>query len=113
VPADYDGDGDNDLGVFRSSTKAWYVRGVFTIVWGLDGDEPVPGDYDGDARADLAVFRPPDGQWILQPSTYTTYGSDGRGNRTSANVRDRSAQLYGYDAAADRLVSAPGSATYA
>ena len=48
APADYNGDGTDDLAVFRPSDGAWRVRNQFTVQWGDPGDVPVPGDYNGD-----------------------------------------------------------------
>ncbi|MBP9664554.1 MAG: SBBP repeat-containing protein [Pyrinomonadaceae bacterium] len=72
VPADYDGDGRYDAGVYRDGM--WYVRrssnGSHLISqFGLAGDKPVPSDYDNDGKADLSVFR--QGNW------YTTQSSNG------------------------------------
>ena len=75
-PGDYDGDGKDDICVFRrtatigADTYFYLIKssdGTFQAVrWGvvgpvLDGtvtDIPIPRDYDGDGRTDMAVFRP-------------------------------------------------------
>lgn len=70
APADYDGDGKQDVTTFR--------RGAFTsfhilqsstgtanyIYFGTPGDLPAPGDYDGDGIADAAVVRNESGKWV-------------------------------------------------
>ena len=64
---DFDGDGRNDIGVYRDGM--WFIRrsfdgGVTATGWGgLPQDIPVPGDYDGDGRTDVAVYR--DGIWFI------------------------------------------------
>ncbi|MBN1304120.1 MAG: S8 family serine peptidase, partial [Anaerolineales bacterium] len=45
-PADFDGDGDTDISVFRPSNGYWYAYGQTATWWGLSTDRPVPGDYD-------------------------------------------------------------------
>ena len=53
---DFDGDGRNDIGVYRDGT--WFIirssdGGVTaTAFGGLPQDIPVPGDYDGDGKTD-------------------------------------------------------------
>jgi len=77
VPGDYDGDGKNDLAVYRPSTGAWFFlksttgyTGGVGFTWGVATDTPVPGDYDGDGKTDIAVYRPSTGAWfILKSST--------------------------------------------
>jgi photosystem II stability/assembly factor-like uncharacterized protein len=59
--ADFDGDGQTDVSVFRPSNGAWYLlrstEGFTGIAFGQNGDRPVPGDYDGDGKTDVAVYR--------------------------------------------------------
>src|SRR5690606_4183830 len=53
VVADYDGDGADDLAVWRPLDGQWLIRpsGGGTapeMTLGAEGDVPVPGDFDGD-----------------------------------------------------------------
>lgn len=77
VPADFDGDGLDDLAVWRSTTGEWDIlnssrdnnRAAATILrFGVAGDVPVQADYDGDSKADLAVFRPSENRWYILSS---------------------------------------------
>ncbi len=59
VCGDFDGDGKNDVAVFRSSTGDWIIQRwsdatTQTIPFGANGDEPIPADYDGDGRTQAA-----------------------------------------------------------
>jgi CSLREA domain-containing protein len=68
---DFDGDGRNDIGVYRDGS--WFIirsfdgGGTVTEWGGLPQDIPVPGDYDGDGRTDVAVYR--DGTWFILRSS--------------------------------------------
>jgi len=69
VPADWSGDGYDDLGVYANGV--WAIDrngdGVFDagseqFTWGMAGWTPAPGDWNGDGVMDLGAFSP-DGIW--------------------------------------------------
>ncbi|MBN1303432.1 MAG: S8 family serine peptidase, partial [Anaerolineales bacterium] len=65
-PADFDGDGDTDISVYRPSNGYWYAYGQTAVWWGASSDRPVPGDYDADGTTDKAFFRPSNGYWYVR-----------------------------------------------
>ena len=75
--ADFNGDGTNDIGIFRPSTGLWAIRGGARVYFGGTGDEPVPGDYDGDGTVDIAIFRPSTGLWAVNGGLRTYFGGSG------------------------------------
>jgi hypothetical protein len=92
-PADYDGDGKEDIAVWRPDSGIWYVLptgspGTYTSTqWGLATDIPVAADYDGDGRTDIAVWRPGMGVWYIMPSSKPgTYDSTQWGVSTDIPV---------------------------
>jgi CSLREA domain-containing protein len=72
---DFDGDGKNDLSVFRPNADEthipkWYILNsadgsYMDQQFGLETDLPVAGDYDGDGKKEIAVFRPSNGTWYI------------------------------------------------
>jgi hypothetical protein len=73
-PADFDGDGESDLAVWRPATGVWHVNrslnqeySAYRFGGAEFGDVVVPGNYDGDKRTDYGVFR--NGVWYLQNSS--------------------------------------------
>jgi hypothetical protein len=75
--ADFDGDGDTDVSVYRPSNGRWYIQGQGNFKWGYAGDLPVPGDYDGDGTTDIAIFRPSNGKWYVMGSAPASWGATG------------------------------------
>ena len=67
APGDYDGDGRDDLALYRAgaavgNNSAFLIlrssdNTALLSTWGLNGDAPVARDYDGDGKTDVAVFR--------------------------------------------------------
>ena len=76
-PADFDGDGDTNISVYRPSNGNWYDMDTGMTSWGLAGDLPVPSDYDGDGTVDVAVYRPSNGKWYVFGHTPTKWGASG------------------------------------
>lgn len=74
VAADFDGDGHDDIAVFRPSSGLWAVRGVTRFYFGSGGDVPVPGNYTGSAAAEAAVFRTRNGLWAVRGMTRVYFG---------------------------------------
>lgn len=96
VPEDFDGDGKDDITVWRSgpaTEAAFYILNSATNTarveaFGQTGDDPtVVGDYGGDNKADLAVYRPgavagQQSTWFYRTTpggavTYVPWGQNG------------------------------------
>ena len=69
VVADYDGDGKDDIAIYRPSVSEWWIlnsaSGAFAVQFGQTGDRTVQGDYTGDGKADIAFWRESNGFWYI------------------------------------------------
>ena len=72
---DYDGDGRDDIALFRANSGLWAVRGVTRVYFGGLSDIPVSGDYNGDGKTDLGIFRAYSGLWAVRGMTRVYFGS--------------------------------------
>ncbi len=72
--ADFNGDGTNDISVFRPDTGLWAIRGSTRVYFGGSNDDPMPGDYNGDGIVDIGIFRPGSGLWAVRGVTRAYFG---------------------------------------
>ena len=77
VSGDWDGDGDDEFGVFRftASGARYYLRtdsGNKMIAWGSTADAPAVGDYDGDDVAQVGVRTSGTDTWRLRSKSGAT-----------------------------------------
>jgi hypothetical protein len=63
LAVDFNGDGKDDIAVFRENTGLWAVRGLTRLYFGSKLDIPIPGNYFGGSAAEIGVFRPSTGLW--------------------------------------------------
>ena len=115
VPADYDGDGIDDIAIWRQSTQQWIIRystsnTIVRITLGTaPTDIPVVGDYDGDGIADFAVRSPNTGMWHIRNSSDATMYSFYFGS----NSDDIPVQAdYDGDGKTDIAIRRPETATF-
>jgi len=82
VPADYDGDGTLDAGIWKPETGVWFIQQssnnkMIVFKWRAKSNDskrshqgiPVPADFDGDTRADIAVWHSGSGVWHILHSS--------------------------------------------
>lgn len=80
---DVDGDGRDEIVVWRSGQGLWFAINPVTFTWttnGLQfggdkaGDTPLLGDFNGDKKQDFAIWRPVEGTWHFATATGTYLG---------------------------------------
>jgi hypothetical protein len=110
APGDYDGDGEQDLGLYRESTGAWLVKtsssgfaSTMSFNWGGPGYKAEPGDYDGDGKVDPTVYNTATGVWSILLSS-SGYASAINVNWGGAGYTPVPGQDFDGDAIADVVV---------
>jgi beta-lactamase superfamily II metal-dependent hydrolase len=71
---DYDGDGADDIGIFRPSAGLWSIKDITRLNFGNSTDQPGPGDYTGDGTAEIAIYRSSTGLWSISGLTRAYFG---------------------------------------
>ena len=72
--ADFDGDSQDDIAIFRPSSGLWAVRDITRVYFGGSSDDPAAGDYNGDGIADIGIFRGSSGLWAIRDVTRVYFG---------------------------------------
>jgi hypothetical protein len=88
VIGDWNGDGKDDIGIFRQSNGLWSLDSNGNsawdvsdkgLSWGLPGDIPVIGDWNGDGKDDIGIFRPSNGIWSLDSNGNSAWDVSDKG----------------------------------
>lgn len=75
--ADFNGDGYDDIAIFRPSNGLWAIRDQGRYYFGRDGDIPVPGKWTQDTHDEICVFRPSSSLWATRSGARAYYGTVG------------------------------------
>jgi hypothetical protein len=97
--ADFDGDGREDIAVFRPDNGLWAVRGITRFFFGRDGDLPQPDYYSGGNGIQAAIFRASSGLWAVRGLTRVYFGRNGDIPRPGDYSGGGSAEIAVYRAA--------------
>ncbi|MGB7923587.1 MAG: Calx-beta domain-containing protein [Pyrinomonadaceae bacterium] len=112
---DFDGDGKNDLSVFRPNDDGaghgrWYILGssdgaVTQEYFGDSTDIIVSADYNGDGKKEIAIFRSATGDWYISHGSAQNFTQIHWGQNGDIPVPGD----YDYDGKADLAVFRPGT----
>ncbi len=76
--SDYNGDGRDEIAVFRPSSGKWLIRGLTQFFHGRSGDLPCSAAFSvADPTAEPTVFRPANGCWYNRVQGNRYYGQNG------------------------------------
>lgn len=75
LSGDWDGDGDETIGLYRQSDGFVYLKNSNSAGWadhsfyfGRSGDVPIVGDFNGDGKDTVSVYRPSTGKFYIKNS---------------------------------------------
>jgi hypothetical protein len=98
VTGDWNGDGRDDIGVWRPSTRKFLLDSNGNNTWdtatggdtltgrfGLSTDHPVSGDWNGDGRDDVGVWRPSTARFLLDTNGNDTWDGVTGGDTLTAS----------------------------
>lgn len=74
--SDYNGDGTDDIAVFKPETGVWAIRGISRVYFGRSDDIPTPGDYSGAGTTMLSVYRSTGRLWTVRNLTRVYFDSE-------------------------------------
>jgi hypothetical protein len=74
MAADFNGDGRDDIAVYRPAEGLWAIRNLTRVYFGSSLDEPAAGDYNGDGTAETVLWRPSTGMWAIRGVTRAYFG---------------------------------------
>lgn len=78
VSGDWNGDGDDQPGVFYPATRQWDLQGEAVFTYGYDSaDLPIVGDWDGDGDDEVGVYRPAYQRFYRRGTSSIPYGDPG------------------------------------
>ena len=75
--ADFNGDGIDDITIFRPSSGLWAIRAISRAYFGGYGDIPAPGKWSQTSRDEIGIFRPSNGLWAVQGGARNYFGAAG------------------------------------
>jgi hypothetical protein len=97
VIGDWNGDGSDDVGVWRPSDRRFRLDGNGNAVWdgptggdtttvafGASADQPVAGDWNGDGKDEVGVWRPSTRQFMLDANGNGRWDAAAGGDTLSA-----------------------------